>query len=51
MRDRSEGYEVASLKRVRVVNIELGDLKSGEYRELSQGEMKGLYEKCGLKQK
>ena len=48
---KTQGYEVASLKRVRVVNIELGDLKSGEYRELSQGEMKGLYEKCGLKQK
>lgn len=48
---KTQGYEVSSLKRVRVVNIELGDLKSGEYRELSQSEIKNLYEKCGLKQK
>ena len=46
---KTQGYEVASLKRVRVVNIELGDLKSGEYRELSQSEIKNLYEKCRLK--
>lgn len=28
-------YKVRSLKRIRVMNIELGDLKVGEYRELS----------------
>ena len=48
---KTQGYEVASLKRVRVINIELGDLKSGEYRELTQDEIARLYEKCGLKQK
>lgn len=48
---KTQGYEVASLKRVRVINIELGDLKSGEYRELTQDEIERLYEKCGLKQK
>ena len=47
---KTQGYGVVSLKRVRVVNIELGDLKTGEYRELSQDEIKNLYEMCGLKQ-
>ena len=46
---KTQGYEVTSLKRVRVVNIELGNLKSGEYRELSQVEIQDLYENCGLK--
>lgn len=32
------GYEVRMLKRVRVMNIELGDLKPGAYRELSKKE-------------
>ncbi|MFT4006048.1 MAG: pseudouridine synthase [Lacrimispora sp.] len=32
------GYEVRMLKRMRVMNIELGDLKSGAYRELSKKE-------------
>lgn len=46
---RTQGYDVVSLKRVRVVNIELGNLKSGEYRELSRDEVHSLYEECGLK--
>lgn len=45
---KTQGYEVASLKRVRVVNIELGNLKPGEYRELSRDELHSLYEECGL---
>ena len=45
---KTQGYEIASLKRVRVVNIELGNLKSGEYRELSEDELRSLYEECGL---
>ena len=48
---KTQGYEVASLKRTRVINIELDGLKSGEYRELTQEEIESLYEKCGLKQK
>lgn len=48
---KTQGYEVVSLKRVRVINIELGDLRSGEYRELTQPEVGSLYENCGLKQK
>ncbi len=40
------GYQVKSLKRVRVVNVELGSLKPGEYRELSLAEKNKLYEIC-----
>lgn len=42
------GYRVESLKRVRVVNIELGKLKSGEYREITQEEKRKLYQICGM---
>ena len=45
---KTQGYEVAALKRIRVVNITLDGLKPGEYRELTRDEMKRLYEKCGL---
>lgn len=41
-----KGYQVKSLKRVRVVNVELGRLKPGEYRELSDEERKELYRVC-----
>lgn len=44
---RSCGYEVMSLKRIRVMNISLGRLKPGEYRELSGEEMAALYEAVG----
>ncbi len=40
------GYQVKSLKRVRVVNIELGNLKPGEYRELTSSERSVLYRTC-----
>lgn len=42
------GYEVKSLQRIRVMNIELGKLHIGEYRELDNVEMKCLYESVGL---
>lgn len=42
------GYRVESLKRVRVVNIELGKLKSGEYREITPEEKRKLYQICGM---
>lgn len=35
-------YEVVSLKRVRIMNIRLGSLKVGEYRELTPSEQKEL---------
>ena len=43
------GYQVKNLKRVRVMNILLGDLKPGEYREVGGAELKQLYNDCRLK--
>lgn len=40
------GYQVRSLKRTRVMNIELGMLKPGEYRELTEEERIRLYALC-----
>ena len=37
------GYNVTSLKRVRVMNIHLGGLRPGEYREVTPEEKKALY--------
>ena len=37
------GLEVKTLKRIRVCNIKLDDLKPGEYRELSDSEIDELY--------
>lgn len=42
------GYEVLSLKRIRVMNIELGDLKTGEYREITGSEKETLYKLAGV---
>lgn len=33
------GYEVISLKRIRIMNIELGDLEKGKWRELTKEEI------------
>lgn len=41
------GYKVNSLTRVRVLNILLGDLKPGAYRELTSEEIVKLYDSCG----
>ena len=46
---KTQGYEVTSLKRTRVINIKLDDLKPGEYRELTQEEIGSLYEKVRLR--
>lgn len=43
------GYQVKELKRVRVVNVELGSLKSGEYREVVGEEKEKLYQLCGMR--
>lgn len=45
---KTQGYEIKNLKRTRVINIELGDLKPGEYRELTEAERTALYRFCGL---
>jgi 23S rRNA pseudouridine2604 synthase len=36
------GYKVVKLKRVRVMNIRLGNLKPGEYRKLTAEEEREL---------
>lgn len=41
--------KVKKLVRVRVMNIELGDLPTGRYRDLTDGERKELLEKLGLR--
>ena len=42
------GYTVLELKRVRVMNIELGDLKTGRYRDLTDEERRELFRELGL---
>lgn len=37
------GYKVTELKRVRIMNIELGNLKPGEYRKLTNAELNELH--------
>ena len=39
---QAQGYSVISLKRIRIMNVLLGDLKIGEYRPLSETEIKEL---------
>lgn len=43
------GYQVTSLRRDRIVNIELNGLRSGQYRELQGEELAQLYRLCGMK--
>jgi 23S rRNA pseudouridine2604 synthase len=38
------GYEVVALKRIRIMNIELGSLKTGEWRDLTEEELTSLNE-------
>ena len=38
------GYKVTVLKRIRVMNITLGNLRPGEYREVTEEEIAELYE-------
>ena len=38
------GYKVTALQRVRVMNIELGNLKPGEYRKVTEKEIEELNE-------
>ncbi len=39
---KNVGLRVVFLKRIRIANIKLGELESGEYRELTDSEIKGL---------
>ena len=36
------GYQVVRLQRVRIINITLGDLKAGQWRQLQPAEVRGL---------
>lgn len=40
------GYRVNAIKRIRVVNILLGDLKPGQYRQVCGSELHALYNCC-----
>jgi len=41
------GYKAQHLKRLRIINIDLGALGTGEWRELSDGEVRGLLSRTG----
>lgn len=43
------GYQVKTLTRVRVMNVKLDNIKTGEYRELKGEELEMLYNMCGIK--
>lgn len=43
------GYRVQTLKRIRIMNIPLGDLAEGEWRYLTEGEIRKLKELAGSK--
>lgn len=42
------GYRVTDLKRIRIMNIKLGNLKSGEYRELTGEELEELLKELSV---
>ena len=44
------GYKVIELKRTRIINITLGDLQLGEYREIVGEEYDALLDALGMKQ-
>lgn len=45
------GYQVKSLKRIRVMHVTLGNLKPGEYFELPDEDVQRLYHDCGINRK
>ena len=45
---RACGYEVKSLKRIRIMNVELKGLKPGQYREVTGEELRNLYRDSGM---
>ena len=42
------GFQVKNLKRIRVMNVLLGDLQPGKYREVTGNELNKLYKDCGM---
>ena len=45
---RALSHEIVFLKRVRVLTVRLGKLKSGEQRTLNNAEIRELYEAAGI---
>ena len=43
------GYQIDTLKRVRIMNIELGSLKPNQYRKIGGNELKEFLKKLGIK--
>lgn len=43
------GYQVQNLKRVRIMNIELGDLKANQYRKIVGDELQDFLKELGIK--
>ena len=43
------GYQIDTLKRVRIMNIELGSLKPNQYRKIGGDELKEFLKKLGIK--
>jgi len=43
------GYQIQTLKRVRIMNIELGKLKPNQYRKLDSLELQGFLNQLGVK--
>ena len=46
---QESGYQVTHLKRIRIMNVELGKLAEGKYREITGEELARLYELAGMK--
>ena len=44
----SLGYEAVGIKRIRIMNIELGNLRTGRYRNLTKEEKAELFRKLGM---
>ncbi|BCS99235.1 hypothetical protein DSLASN_48670 [Desulfoluna limicola] len=42
------GHDVVTLKRVRMANVRLGQLRSGQWRHLSEGEVRELLKRTGI---
>lgn len=42
------GYEVKTLKRIRVINIKLGNLEVSKWREITGAELEELYKQVGM---
>lgn len=43
------GYEITQLKRVRIMNVQLGNLVPGKYREVKEKELEELYHSVGMR--